>query len=290
MKYTTVDIKHLREKTGAGLVNCKNALVDSEGDIEKAIQILKEKGIIQAQKKQSRTTGQGIISIGCNENLSMGIILKLSCETDFVARTNDFLNLSNQIIQSLLKLQSKCSSCISLFKEISIPEAILTNLKQSIQKLGENIEIKEAYKIKVEKERDILSYYIHPGNQIGVLTLFELKNSSNKNISKVQELFKDINMQIAAMIPQYIHRKDVPEDSIEKEKSILQKQIEDTHKPKEILNKIIEGKLNQFYKDITLLDQVYIKDSKKTVQNRIQEINKELQENIQVKNFIRISI
>lgn len=264
MSISSQTVKELRDKTGAGMMECKKALVETNGNVEGAINFLRERGILKAQKKAERTVSEGRIFTAVSKTSSS--ILTLNCETDFVSSNDDFIAFGNDLVQLLnddAGIQSELSEDQSI-KGTSLSD----RLAEVVLKVGESVKV-TAFK----KFHDFgdASSYIHSNGKIGVLLLFE------KAIDSV--VAKDIAMHVAAMNPQYLSREDIDSDYIENEKSILLAQALKEGKPAEIAEKMVIGRLNKSLAEMCLLDQVFVKDSSKKVKellvdNKILEMNR----------------
>ena len=247
MKILAVDVKALRDLTNAGMMDCKKALLESQGDIEKAKLLLQEKGKSKADSKSGRVASQGLVSIEIDETNKLAIVLEINCETDFAVKNNHFIEFTEQISKLLMNknidtTQKLLDSSIEGFKNVD------EYRKHVVAKLGENINVRRFKRIFFE---GTLGTYVH-GTRIAALVDLDTGNT---------ELAKDLAMQIAASKPEYIKQGDIPDAIIEEESRILKLQAQKEGKPKEILEKIVKGKLNKHLNEITLLGQEYIKDS-----------------------------
>ncbi len=273
-------VKELREKTGAGLMECKKALLETSGDIDKSIKYLKEKGMIKAAEKSGRATNEGIIIISTDSSNQQGVIVEITCETDFVARTDDFINTSQEISDDILKSSAS--------KIEDIPDQISNKLKALISRLGENMSINRMERISGSNSQQLTSY-IHQGGKIGVLLQTDGDQKLNNNDDFIN-LTKDISMHIAAMNPVGLSKEDVDPKLLEEQKEIFTKQSKESGKPDNIIEKMVIGKINQFLKEIVLLDQAFVKDPKLSIAQLIQSVAKKLNTNINVKKFIRYKV
>ena len=248
-------VKTLREKTGVGLMACKQALSQANGDLDKALDFLREKGLASASKKADRSANEGRVFV-LEEN-NQALILELNCETDFVASNTDFISFATQLGKAILSDDS--ITTIDQLEKINLDgkscEQLVADL---ILKMGENIKINKFDKVKTENP---VGLYVHSNAKIGALVEF--------STSVEPSIAKDIAMQVAAAKPKYLIPADVPEDEKEKERQIIVKQLKDEGKPDELVEKISLGKLNKFYKDICLLEQAFIKDDKKTIKQLV---------------------
>ncbi|MFA5358442.1 MAG: translation elongation factor Ts [Patescibacteria group bacterium] len=234
-------IKQLRERTGAGMVDCQKALDESNGDIEKAVEILRKKGLEKAGKKAERSTKEGLISFAC-EGKKVAVV-GLTCETDFVSRNEDFIKVVNDFAIKLL------NTPVEEFK----PWAEEHVAKELISKIGENMKLVAAEVI----EGEVIGTYLHSNKKLATVVVLR---------GGTVELANDIAMQVAAMSPKYVQSSEVPADEIVKEKEIYREQMKGENKPEAVIEKIIEGKLNKFYSEVCLLNQAFIKDDKMTIE------------------------
>ena len=269
MTIKAIDVKKLREDTNAGMMDCKKALIESDGDFEKAKTILKEKGQSKADSKSDRTTAQGIVVIQSNEDHA--VILEVNCETDFAAKDNLFTEFVDRIAS--LILHNNLDDMEQLDKQKSDDlESVEEYRKFTISKLGENITIRRFRRINLD---GILGRYIH-GSKIASLVLLDYDDSV--------ELAKDIAMHVAASKPEYISNTDIPEEVIKEESRILRVQVEQEGKPEEIIDKIVDGKLRKQFDQLTLMGQEYVKDPDITVEKLLRD------QDASVKSFIRYEV
>ena len=269
MTIKAIDVKKLREDTNAGMMDCKKALIESDGDFEKAKTILKEKGQSKADSKSDRTTAQGIVVIQSNEDHA--VILEVNCETDFAAKDNLFTEFVDRIAS--LILHNNLDDMEQLNKQKSDDfESVEEYRKFTISKLGENITIRRFRRINLD---GILGRYIH-GSKIASLVLLDYDDSV--------ELAKDIAMHVAASKPEYISNTDIPEEVIKEESRILRVQVEQEGKPEEIIDKIVDGKLKKQFDQLTLMGQEYVKDPDITVEKLLKD------QDASVKSFIRYEV
>lgn len=277
MTITAKDVNQLRVKTGAGMMDCKKALIEAKGDFETAIDILRKRGQKISSKRSEREALEGSIFVKTNENKNLGIIIALSCETDFVAKNETFINLGNEILDLALKNNPKDKSeLLNLeFKGSTVKDVVIDH----IGKIGEKIEIKDYKKI----EASLVIPYIHTGNSLGVLIGL---TGGEKDIEKAISAGKDIAMQIAAMNPMALSKDKVDPQIITKELDIAKEQAKNEGKPQAVTEKIAQGKLNKFFKDNTLLEQSFIKDPSLSVQKYLNSVISGLT----VSDFVRISI
>lgn len=269
---TAADVAKLRKLTGAGMMDCKNALVEANGDIDKAIELIRERGKAIATKRANREAGEGAGLAKVTADGKYGAMIVLNCETDFVAKNQDFLNVANKILD--FALENRFANLDEL-KEASIDGRKVVDFVAEFSGItGEKVELSFFDYV----EAEMVVPYIHPGNKLATIVGF----------NKVTDLqvAKDVAMQVAAMNPIAVDKDDVPEETRKKEFEIGREQARLDGKPENILDKIAEGKLQKFFKENTLLNQDFIKDSKQTVRKYLASIDKELN----VVGFKRVSL
>jgi len=286
-------VKQLREMTGAGMLDCKKALEEAGGDLEKAKEILRKKGLAKAAKKASRETKEGLVVALGDEN--KGVLLELNCETDFVARNELFQTYAKQIAELIAK-ENKFKNVglgdVEELKKTEIQEGkdVETFIKEAIAKIGENIQIKRFARFDAPEEGKVVATYIHPPGRIGVMVEVECQPAEICEKEEVKQLVKDILLQIAAMRPEYLTTEDIPAEVIEKEKEIYMEQAKREGKPEHILERIAEGKLKKFYQEKVLLHQPFIKDDKKSIEKLIAEVGKNAGGTVKVVRFVRFEL
>lgn len=280
MKITAQQVNELRKKTGAGMMDCKKALTEADGDMEKAIEILRKKGAAVASKRAERSANEGLIVTKISDDRKHGAIAEVNCETDFVAKNNDFVNLSNEVIEAVFSSQPATVDEL-LENNSSLKEKVI----EVLGKVGEKVEIS---RIAYEEAPDgILVDYIHMGSKLGVLIKF---NNVTESAEEIYTLGKDIAMQVAAMNPLSVYREDIPKETIEKEIEIYKEIARKEGKPEQILDKIATGKLNKFYQENCLAEQSYIKDNSKSVGDLIKEFNTKYNSEVKIALFHRFHL
>ncbi len=262
---TASQVNDLRKQTGAGMMDCKKALVETNGDFEKAIDVLRKKGQKVAAKRADRETSEGVVLSLTNDNNSLGAVICLNCETDFVAKNDTFVDLARSILSKAIAAES---TSIESIKELNYDDSISINEKLVEQTgvIGEKIEISNYFLIK----SDYVASYIHPGNKLSSLVGFNIKSNN------IIEIGKNIAMQIAAMNPIGIDESSESQEIIEKEMEIGKDLARKEGKPESMLEKIAQGRLKKFFKENTLLNQVYIKDSKLSILAYLKSEEKDL--------------
>ena len=248
---TAALVKELREKTGAGMMDCKKVLTETDGDLEKASELLRERGIAKAAKKSGRVAAEGLVEAYISEDEKVGAIVEVNSETDFVGKNEEFKAFVMDVAKQVVK--NNPATVEDLLAEPSIAEegkTVQEVLVGKIATIGENITIRRFTRF--ETTDGLIEKYIHGDGKIAVLV-----NMKNGN----KELAKDICMQIAAARPEYVSREQVPAERLEKEKEILKAQTMNEGKPEAIAEKIVMGRINKFYEEICLVDQEFVKDS-----------------------------
>ena len=264
MSISAAEVNELRKKTGAGMMDCKKALTEANGDFEKAIEILRKKGASVAAKRAEKSANEGMIITKVSDDNKKAVIVEINCETDFVAKSNDFVQLANKVADKTFQTESNDAQ-----KLIETNTELGNLLNDVMGKVGEKIEVS---RVATEKaENGLLVDYVHMGSKLGVLVKFD---NVSKNPGELSEIGKDIAMQVAAMNPICVYREEVPANTIEKEIDIYKELARKEGKPENILDKIAQGKLNKFYQENCLVEQAFIKDNSKSVKDLIIEFNK----------------
>ena len=281
MAITASQVKELRDKTGAGMMDCKKALTESDGNFEKAIEILRKKGASVAEKRAGRTANEGIVLTKILDNGKTGLILEVNCETDFVANSDDFTNFANFVLDTIVA--NKSANIEELLSSKFDGKNVGEELTNITGKIGEKIQIS---RFKLESSNNSLyTNYVHHGSKLAVLIKADGVESNDQ--SDLKNTLTDIAMQAAAMKPLYLNREDVPQDIIDKEKDIYMEVSRKEGKPEHILEKIAEGKLNKFFQEICLNEQTYVKDNSKVVKDIIEEFNKANSSEVKLSDFYR---
>lgn len=244
---TAAIVKELRERTGAGMMDCKKALVATEGDMEKAIDFLREKGLSQAAKKAGRVAAEGAVVAYVTEDGKTGAIVEVNCETDFVGKNENFQALAKSIAELIVKTNP--ADVDALLASEMDGKTVKDVVTEAIAKIGENISVRRF--VRYESAEGKVYSYIHGGGKIGVLV--DMKGGD-------AELGKDIAMQVAAANPQFLNRNEVPDSELEHEKDILTEQARNEGKPENIIAKMVMGRINKYYKEVCLVDQEFIRD------------------------------
>ncbi len=275
MAITAQDVNKLRQMTGAGMMDCKKALTEAEGDFEKAVELLRKKGQKVSASRADRETSEGVVFAKTNNSNSEGALIAFTCETDFVAKNDAFMNLGNQIAE--LAFAEKPASIDALYEMKLDKLTVKEKIVELTGKIGEKLEVKEIQVL----SGDAVVPYIHSNSKLGVLVAL-----SNTNGTSVEDAGKDVAMQIAAMNPVAVDKDGVDPAIVEKEIEIGKEQARQEGKPDNIIEKIAMGKLNKFYKENTLLSQAFVKDNSQTISQYLDSVSKGLT----VSEFKRVSI
>ena len=263
------DVKKLRDMTGAGMMDCKKALAEAEGDVDKAVELLRKKGQKLSAKRADRDAKEGVVIAKTSGNRNNGIVIRLSCETDFVAKNQDFVDFANAVADIILKnLPATLEEALALpfNSELSIGDKIT----EQIGVIGEKVELSSYHKIETAAGQGQVIPYIHMGHRAGVIVALNVEGPN------IIEPGKNVAMQVAAMRPIAVDKDGVDASIVEKEIEIGKEQARQLGKPEAMLEKIATGKLNKFYKERTLLNQQYVKDGSMSVQAYLQSIDKNL--------------
>ncbi len=265
MAVSAATVKELRERTGAGMMDCKKALDETGGDMDKAIAWLREKGLSKAAKKAGRATAEGLVALAMAHDGKAAALVELKCETDFVAKNEEFLAKAQEIAQAVLASGETDPA--------ALPAAV-TDLSGLIGKIGENMQVGRLAYVALAGE-GYIGTYIHSNQKLGVLVVLTGPATA--------EVAKDVAMQVAAANPLCVRPEQVPAETLEQERSIYLNQIKQEGKPEAIAEKIVQGRLRKFYQDVCLLEQPFIKDDKKTVKDI-------LGKGVEVERFVRIAV
>jgi elongation factor Ts len=261
-KITAAEVNKLRKATGAGMMDCKKALVEADGDFDKAIEVLRKKGQKVAAKRADRDSAEGAAIAKVNDDNTKGIIISLNCETDFVAKNDDFVKMANNFADIALTVSSKEELLKADYNGISVED----KLTEQTGVIGEKIEI-GAFKT---LEAPFVGSYIHAGNKIAVIT------GLSKNVEGADEAAKNVSMQAAAMNPIALNEEGVDQETIDKEVEIAKDTLRQEGKPEEMLDKIAKGKIQRYFKDNTLVNQAFIKDGKQSVAEYVKSVDSDL--------------
>ena len=288
MAITAAMVKELREISGAGMMDCKKALTATEGDMDKAMEFLREKGLATAQKKASRIAAEGIVMLKVAEDSKKAVAVEVNAETDFVAKNEKFQAYVAQVADQALETEAAdIDAFLAETWKFDTTKTVNEALAGQVAVIGENMKIRRFQK--VEEENGFVASYTHMGGKIGVLVdvVTDVVND------EIKEMAKNVAMQIAALNPKYTNRSEVSEEYIAHEKEILMAQIQndpkESQKPEKVIQGMISGRINKELKEICLLDQVYVKaeDGKQSVEKYVAEVAKANGANVTIKGFVR---
>jgi elongation factor Ts len=279
MAITPQMVKELREKTGAGMADCKKALDETNGDMQTAIEFLRKKGAASSEKRADKDANEGIVIVRSYNNGNSAIVLSIASETDFVARNEQFVNYANTVADAL---EANNPATLAELMECKTENDTVGGIHNEIlAKFSENISIKEWAKLSSEGS---FTTYIHMGSKLGVL----LETSLNNPSEEATKLLKDITMQIAAMKPGFVYRSEVSEEKLAKEKEIYVEQAINEGKKPEIAERVATGRIDKFFQENCLVEQAFVKDGSKTVADVVNEISKISGQEVKVLSFRRI--
>jgi elongation factor Ts len=282
MAITAEMVKALREKTGAGMMECKAALTEAGGDVDQATDILRKRGLAQAAKRAGRATAEGLIGSHVSADQRAGVLVEVKCESDFVARTPDFQALIKDVADDIARAGDAASP--AWLADPAGP--VQGRVKAAIAKLGENIGVDRFVRL----SGDVVAVYIHLGGKLGVLVELAGATGAAAQHEAVQTLARELAMQVAAASPQYASRAEVPAEILEHERAIFRGQLEGQNKPANVIDKIIEGKLGAFYQQVVLPDQASIRDPKVSVAQMIEQASKAAGASLSVRRFARMKV
>ncbi|SMF47105.1 translation elongation factor Ts [Pseudobacteriovorax antillogorgiicola] len=265
MSVTAAQVKELRQKTGVGMMECKKALTETGGDIEKAILYLRERGMSRAAKKADRVTAEGLVKVVISDDQTAGSVVEVNCETDFVSKNEDFIKFIDQVAK--LALDNSVND-IDQLKALDMDgKSVGDTLTSLIATIGENLNLRRVATLKAAN--GVVSGYTHMGGRIGTLVLLEGATGED-----VQEVGKDLAMHAAAASPRYLKSDDVNPAEVEQEKELGKKKLLEQGKPENMIEKILVGQINKFYKEICLVEQAFVKDPNYTVKKLVDEKGK----------------
>ncbi len=279
MAFTAKDVMKLREKTGCGMMDCKKALTETDGDMDKAIDVLREQGLAKAAKKASRIAAEGVAFACTNENGTKGVALEVNAETDFVAKNADFQSFVKTVADTVMAENPADVEELLTKTAAGTTMTVAELLQEKIQTIGENIVIR-----RFKLYEGAVSAYIHAGGKISVLVKFDTDVADKDGFA---DYARDIAMQVAAAAPAYLDKDSVPAEVLDHEKKIMTEQVINSGKPANIAEKIVMGKIGKYYEENCLVNQAYIKNDKISVTEFTKQTAKELGGSIVIADFVR---
>jgi elongation factor Ts len=279
MSINAKDVKKLRDRTSAGILDCKKALQETDGDMDAAIEYLEKKGMTAAKDKAGRVAAEGLVDVWVNDDKTEAILAEINCETDFVARNDQFKDFAAGVTEAIgsAGIESNDELDDVELEGTSIPEAVT----EQIASLGENINVRRFERL--TNEEGTVGTYIHAGSQIGVLVSVDVDGDAQAD--EVQSFTRDVAMHIAAMNPPYVSGEEIPEEALESQKEVFASQMEDQGKPEHIIPQIVEGKIGKWKTEVCLLEQPFVKDSDTTVGELQEEIG-----DVELSTFVRYEV
>lgn len=279
MAFTAQDVKTLREKTGCGMMDCKKALTQADGNMDAAIDILREQGLAKQAKKASRIAAEGVAYAATNADATVGVVVEINSETDFVAKNDDFMSFVKTVADTIIEKNPADVDALLAEKAADSDMTVAELLQEKVLTIGENIKIR-----RFARYEGAVATYIHAGGKIGVMVNFETDVAGKEGFA---EYGKDIAMQIAAVNPSYLQKSDVPDEVIGHEKAIMTEQVINEGKPEAIAQKIVLGKIGKYYEENCLVNQAFVKDNKMTVEQYTAKVAKDLGGSIKILGFVR---
>ena len=283
MAITAAEVKALRDRTGAGMMECKSVLVETNGDVEQAITVLRTRGLAQVAKKAGRSTSEGLVGTFLSDDGTVGVLVEVNCESDFVARTDDFQSLVRDAAVAIADAGDRVTDAWVADPNGPIGQRVAA----AIAKLGENMAVPRFARYATT---GVIGQYLHLGGKIGVMVEVAVDDPAAAGREEFRTLVKEIAMQVAAASPQYLTRDDVPADVLDREKAIYRGQMEGTGKPPAVVEKIVDGKLGSFFEQVVLVDQPSIREPKVKVAEVIAQAARTLGTGIRVARFARLKV
>ena len=283
---TAAMVKELRERTQAGMMDCKKALNETDGDMEKAVAYLREKGLAAAAKKAGRVAAEGCVESYIHMGGKIGVLVEVNCETDFVAKTDNFINFSKNVAKHIALANPADVDALLAQKFVDDETKTVTDLvSEATVSIGEKISIRRF--ARYETNKGAVESYIHMGGKIGVLLKVENDNAETLNNETFKTFYHDVALQIAAAKPSYVRKEEVPSENLAKEREILRAQALNEGKPEKIVDKMVDGRIQKYYKEVCLVEQPFVKDGDKSIAQLTAEVAKEIGANINIVSFER---
>jgi elongation factor Ts len=291
---STAMVKELRERTGAGILDCKKTLQETQGDMERAIEVLREKGLARAAKKAGREAKEGLIETLTADSGRTGVMVELNCETDFVARTPDFKALAHEVAA-----QVAGANYAGPLSRAGVPESGglgpedmpgSTSIQAAIAKLGENIQVRRFVRYELDGKPGQVETYTHAGGRVAVMVELGADSAALAEKPEFKALAHDIALQIAAANPRYLRPEDVPAEVVEHEQNIYRAQLAEEKKPANIIDQIVKGKLQKYYEEVSLLNQPFIREDKVKIKDLIKQTAARAGGAIEVRRFARYEL
>jgi elongation factor Ts len=292
MEISAAMVRDLRDKTGAGIMECKAALAEAGGDLTKAIEVLRKRGLKIAEKKVGRTAADGLVVAWISPGRDAGSLVEVNCETDFVARTEQFTGLTRSLV-ALVGADAAASEVSVLLTRSLNGKPVAEVVKETIGSLGENIVVRRAVRLALPQDaKGLVTSYLHAGGKIGVLVEVRCKSDGVAKSEGLAQLARELALQVCSTEPSYVTRNQVPAEILEKEREILRAQPDVQGKPAAIQDKIIQGRLEKFFMERCLVDQLFIRDpdGKQKIRDVLKAAEKTLGEPVTVAGFARFRL
>ncbi len=275
-------VNELRKKTSAGIMDCKRALTETDGDLEKAIIYLREKGMASAGRKASRVAAEGKVEVRAADDGRIGAMAEINCETDFVARGDDFSGFCGQVVSKLLESSSDQPAAEGLFEDLR---------KALVAKTGENVVVRRYERLQIPNgAQGRIETYLHMGGKIGVTVEVGCESESAAGSDELGEFCREVAMHVAAVNPQYLTSEDVPADVAQVEKDIYRSQALDAGKPENVVEKMVEGRLRKWYGEFCLMEQPWVREPKKSIKSLCKEVSSKIGEKVDIRRFVRYQL
>ena len=284
---TAATVKELRDKTNAGMMDCKKVLNETNGDIEAAIKLLRERGIAKAGAKADRAANEGIISARVNDDSSCGVLLEVNCETDFVSKNENFQAFVASIADALAAA-GPADHAAALAVDFG-GHSLEDTVKAKVVEIGENLQFRKYVRYQAA-EGGVVAAYIHPPGKVGVLIEVGLTKPETASADAFRELVKDLTLHIAACAPKGLSRDDIPADIVKGEEEIFRARLAESGKPANIIENILKGQMAKFFAESCFLEQAFVKDDKSTVTQLLEAKGKELGDTLSVRRFVRFGL
>lgn len=286
-------VKKLREKTGAGMMDCKKALTETNGDFEKAVTLLREKGIAVAAKREAKSASEGLIGSHLSEGAQTGALVEVNCETTFVAKTDEFIALAKNLAKQVAECECCCHDVACILDKPYIDgsgRTVSETVTELMGKIGEKLAIARFVRFDVGDGAGVIGSYVHMGDQIGVLVQLSCASKEAAKSMEIAQLAKDIAMHISWSNPDYLVREDIPENVLANEREVHRQWAIKEGKPEQVIDRIVEGRMKDFYSKSCLLEQAYIKDEEQTIQDLVNSVTSKVGEKISVAGFVRFRV
>ncbi len=290
MTFTAQDVKALREKTGVGMMECKKALTEANGDMDKAVDYLRERGLAAAQKKAARIAAEGVVLSYADESAKKGVVIEVNSETDFVAKNDKFVDFVTDCAKTIISTGVSTVEDLANAEYMGTGRTVTETLNDLILAIGENMKIR-----RFEVMEGNLATYVHAGGSVGVMVSFDVADDAKAATAEFKDMGKNVAMQVAAMSPAYLDEAAVPAEVVEHEQSILASQMKEdpkmASKPEAVLAKIAAGKMGKYYKENCLVDQEFVRSDlfQGDVKGYVNSVAKELGTEIKINGFIRMT-